>query len=145
MSLRSTDALRQHVAECDECTASPPPVDRIAALLAADRGAPDAAALSRQVRLTAQPLLQAIALRQYRRQVAAAIAVALAPLPLILAYDAYLLRLLHAAVSALLGGPLATYVVVSYAACLLFLFALSYAAIPILMARNALPRLSPNG
>lgn len=145
MSQSPTNPLRQHVADCDECAAVAPPIDRLTALLDASHVEPDVVGLSRRVMATAQPLLQAIALRRYRRQVAAAVVVALAPLPLILAYDAYLLRLLHAATSALLGGPLATYIVASYAACLLFLFAASYAAIPILMARNILPRPLPNG
>lgn len=138
---KGRESLRQHAVECDACRAAPPPIDRIADLLDRSGDAvPQFTSASRRVVAAVGPLLQAMALRRYRRQVAAAVAFALTPLPFILAYDAYLLRLLHAAASALLGWSLATYLVASHAACLLFLLAASYAAIPILLARGALPR-----
>jgi len=63
----------------------------------------------------------------------------------VIAYDAVLLRLLYAAASRVLSGTIANYIVFMYASSLLFLFAASYAAIPVLMARSMLPRLSTRG
>jgi hypothetical protein len=142
---RAADNLREHAAACAECRETPLPIDRIVALLDAGVCAVDATSLSKRVLLQAQPLLQRAAMARFWRQVATVIVIALTPLPVILAYDAYLLGLLHAAAATLLPSPLATYLVASYALSLLFLFALSYAAIPILVARNAAPRFLANG
>lgn len=139
------DKLQEHATGCDACKEAPLPLSEIAAALDASVSTIDASSLSRRVLAEAQPLLQRVVMRRFWRQVAAVIVVALTPLPFVLAYDAYLLQLLHTAVSTLLPSALATYFVASYAASLLFLFALSYAAIPVLMARSALPRLVPNG
>lgn len=139
------DKLREHIADCAACGEAPLPIDPIASALDSSVCAVDARLLSKRLMAEARPLLHRVAMRRFWRQVAAVIVVALTPLPVILAYDAYLLRLLHIAATSLLPGPLATYLVASYAASLLFLFALSYAAIPILMARNAAPRLLANG
>jgi hypothetical protein len=139
------DRLREHAADCDGCRRQPPAVDRIDTALAGSRVPIDAAALSRQAFAAAQPALRAVAMRHFWRQVAAVIVLALAPLPAIIAYDTVLLRLVHAVASALLPSTVAAYIVFMYASSLLFLFAVSYAAIPVLMARNAFPRLSTNG
>lgn len=139
------DRLREHVQDCDGCRREPLPIDRIDALLGESRPDVDVAALSARAFTVAQQVLHAIALRRFWRQVAAVLAVSLLPLPLILVYDAFLLQLVHSAVSSAFSGTMATYVVFTYASSLLFLFAASYAAIPVLMARAMLPRLSANG
>lgn len=143
--MSSIDRLRQHVDECDECRRLSLSIDRIDAALSSSRIDVDTAALSRQALAAVQPVLRSIATRHFWRQVAAVVVVTLVPLPAVLAYDTVLLRLLHAAVSALLPSAVAAYIVFMYASSLLFLFAVSYAAIPVLMARNTLPRLSTNG
>lgn len=139
------ERLRQHVEDCEPCRQEPLPIDRIDALLGSSRPDIDLASLSAQAFTVAQRALHAVALRRFWRQVVAVIAVALLPLPAILAYDAILLQLLHTAVSSVFSGTMATYLVFTYASALLFLFAASYAAIPVLMARTMLPRLSTNG
>jgi hypothetical protein len=143
--MSGTDQLRRHVEECDECRSHPPAIDRIDRALASSRIAIDSSALSRLAMAAARPVLQASAMRLFWRQVAAVIVVALVPLPMIVAYDTVLLGLLHVAVSAVLPSAVAAYVVFMYASSLLFLFAVSYAAIPVLMARNAMPNPSTHG
>jgi len=54
----------------------------------------------------------------------------------VLAYDAYLLRLLYGAMRAVVPASLATCLVASYGALLVLLFAGTYAAIPLLVARG---------
>ena len=94
--------------ECDECRATPPPMARIARAAErqcrADRCdgavAPHAgAAAARARRGSPRPALW--------RKVAAALLLALVPLPAVLAYDAYLLRCVYELVSALLPATLA--------------------------------------
>lgn len=139
------DRLQQHVAECDDCRREELPIERIDALLGSSRVGLDTTSMSRQTLSAARGALHRLAVRRYWRQVAAVIVVALLPLPVVLAYDAVLLRLLHAAASSLLSSTLASYITFTYASTLLFLFAASYAAIPVLLARTMLPRLSTHG
>jgi len=139
------ERLREHTEECESCHQAPLPIDRIDAVLRASPLQIDVGAMSAQAFTAAQHTLHSMTLRSFWRQVAAVVVVALLPLPVIMAYDAFLLQLLHTAVSTLFSGPMATYIVFTYAASLLFLFAASYAAIPVLMARSMLPRLSTHG
>lgn len=132
-------ALAAHVAQCDECRAAPPPLARLGALLAADTVAIDTAALSRRTLVRLQPELMRLAAPAWWRRVAVAVFLALLPLPVVLAYDAYLLRLLYGVVSALLPPMLATLLVLSYGAFLVLLFAATYAAIPVVLARHGAP------
>lgn len=138
------ERLQQHADGCDGCRHEPLPMRRLDALLESSRVDLDAASLSSQAFAATRTALHAVAMRHFWRQVAAVIVLALVPLPVVLAYDAMLLRLLHAAASSLLSSQLASYIIFSYASFLLFLFAASYAAIPVLMART-MPRLSPRG
>ena len=133
-------ALATHLQECEACQTSAPPIDRIATLLDASVVEVDAATLSRRLLLRAQPELQRRAAWVFGRQVMAAVLVALLPLPVVLAYDAYLLHLIYNVVSWLLPAPVASYVVLSYAAFLALLFALTYATVPVLLARRVLPQ-----
>jgi len=139
------DRLQEHVDDCDSCRTQGLPLTQIDAFLASSRIELDATVLSRQAFAAAQVALQTVALRRFWRQVVAVVVVALLPLPVVLAYDAVLLRLLHAAASWVLSGTMANYIIFLYASSLLFLFAASYAAIPVLMARSMLPRLSTRG
>jgi hypothetical protein len=131
------ELLQAHAAECEECAAEPLPVDRLVAVLAKSEPALDCAALSRAVLAAARPELQRRAAAAFRRQVLIAVLIALVPLPAVLLYDAYALRIAYELISTLLPTALAAYVVLSYAAFLLLLFASSYAAIPLLLARDA--------
>lgn len=128
--------LAAHRAECAECGNTPLPLDPIAAVLEAAVPAIDAAALSRQTFARLQPELQRHAIAAGWRRVAIGVLLALLPLPLVLAYNAYLLRLAYDFLSTLLPATLAAYFVLSYGASLLLLFAATYAAIPLLVQRS---------
>jgi hypothetical protein len=128
--------LTAHSADCAECENTPLPLDRIAAVLEATVPAIDAAALSRQTFAQLQPELQRRAMAVGWRRIAIGVLLSLLPLPLVLAYNAYLLRLMYDTLSALLPGTVAAYLVLSYGAFLLLLFATTYAAIPLLMAHR---------
>jgi len=58
------------------------------------------------------------------------------PLPAVLAYDAYLLRVAYGLISALLPAALAAYLIFGYAAFLVLLFATTYATIPVFLANR---------
>ena len=132
----NADVLAAHVAECDECRAMPPPIDRIATRLNASAVPIDAPALSRRALLRLQPALGRLATAGLWRKVAAALLPALLPLPAVLAYDAYLLRAAYAVVSALLPATLAACLIFGYASFLVLLFATTYAAIPVFLANR---------
>ena len=126
-------SLTVHSTDCLECRETPLPLDQIAALLEAAAPDIDPAGLSRHVFARLQPELQRRAALLGWRRVAAGVLLALLPLPFVLAYNAYVLRLAYGYLSALLPATIAAYLVLSYAASLLLLFAATYAAIPVLL------------
>lgn len=128
--------LAAHSADCSECQNTPLPLDRIAAVLEATVPAIDAAALSRQTFAQLRPELQRRALALGWRRMAVGVLLSLLPLPLVLAYNAYLLHVVYDLLSSLLPAAIAAYLVLSYGAFLLLLFATTYAAIPLLMAHR---------
>ena len=128
--------LSTHHADCTECQDAPLPLDRIAAALEATVPAIDAAALSRQAFAQLQPELQRRAMAVGWRRIAIGVLLSLLPLPLVLAYNAYLLHMVYDLLSSLLPAAIAAYLVLSYGAFLLLLFATTYAAIPLLMAHR---------
>jgi len=134
--------LREHAQECAEC-GTQVPIDRLAGLLDSTAVSIDAAALSQRVLQRVRPELERRAGAAWWRRVAAALLVALVPLPLVVAYDAYLLQMVYGLVSALLPSTVAAYLVLSYAAFLVLLFATTYAAIPLVLSRP--PRLAGGG
>jgi hypothetical protein len=128
--------LHVHVTECDECRAAPPPIGRIATLLDAGVVPIDAAALSHRVLLQLEPTLVRLGAAVLWRKVASALLLSLIPLPVVLAYDAYLLRVAYGLASALLPATLAAYLILDYAAILVLVFAATYAAIPVFLANR---------
>jgi hypothetical protein len=126
--------FESHVAECGECGAMPPPIERIAAVLNASVVAVDAPGLSRRTFAHLRPELARRAASELWRQVAAALLLALLPLPAVLAYDAYLLRAAYELASAVAPAAVAAYLIFSYAAFLVLLFATTYATIPVFLA-----------
>jgi hypothetical protein len=108
-------------------------LDRVAAVL--DEAVPpiDTANLSHHVFVTLQPELQRRAAVLGWRRVALGILAALLPLPLVLACNAYFLREVYELLSNLLPATVVAYLVFSYAAFFLLLFASTYAAIPLLV------------
>jgi hypothetical protein len=132
--------LAAHSADCDECREAPLPLDHIAACL--DTAVPviDASTLSRRTFARLQPELRRCATLIGWRRVAICVLLASLPLPFVLAYNAYLLRLAYDFLSALLPATLAAYLVLSYAAFLVLLFATTYAAIPLLVVQRPIER-----
>jgi hypothetical protein len=135
--------VQEHLLECGACEAERGAVERVDGVLRASMPPVDATAMSQRVLARAVPVLQKNARAAWRRQVAAGLLVATLPLPAVLLFDAYLLRLLYGAIGTLLSTTLAAYVVLTYAAILTLLFALTYAAIPIFLARAHGSRLAP--
>ena len=124
--------LAAHVDACEDCRTQPPALDRIAVRLDRDAVDVDAAALSRLVALRLHPALQ----RRAWQRAFLRLLLALIPLPAVLAYDIYVLGVAYDVVRSLLPTAVAAYLVLSYGALLLLLFALTYAAVPLLVARD---------
>lgn len=130
------DGLRGHVLACETCRAKPPPVEKIEAVLAAGRVGVDVGALSQRTMVQLRPELTRRARRAYGREVAAAVLVGLLPLPAVLLYNAYVLSLVYRAATMVLPAGVALYVVATYAAFLVLLCGITYAAVPLLMGRQ---------
>ncbi|MDX2166697.1 MAG: hypothetical protein SF182_06520 [Deltaproteobacteria bacterium] len=113
----------------------------VVARFAADRGAADAARLSQAVLRRSAPLLAVRARQAYRRRLLRTLALALLPLPLVLAAETLLLEWLWQLAAAWLPSGVALTLVGSYAMAALVGLGLTYAAIPLLLA----PRLRTAG
>jgi hypothetical protein len=129
--------LTAHTLDCESCAANPPAVQRIAARLDTGERPPEPGPLSSHTLARLRPELERLASAAWWRQVAACVLLASLPLPAVLVYDAYLLRFLYNAMLEVLPSGVALYVLSTYAAILSLLFALTYAAIPILLSRPA--------
>jgi hypothetical protein len=132
-------ALAAHASDCAVCGTQSGVVDQIAAILAAGAVEIDVAPLTGQSLSRLRPELARLARVAFWRQVLVATLLALIPLPLIVAYNTLLLGLLYDLLSGLLPAFIATYIVGTEAALLLLLCGVTYAAIPVIVARN-LPR-----
>jgi hypothetical protein len=128
--------LTAHGADCADCHETPLPLDQLATLLEEAALDINPAALSRHAFARLQPELQRRATKIGWQQVAIGVLLSLLPLPFVLAYNAYFLRLVYDYLSALLPASIAAYLVLSYAASLLLLFAATYAAIPVLLVQR---------
>ena len=128
--------LTAHVEACDACRIDTPPVDLIAARLSAATVPIDAAALSQRTTIGLRLELERCASAALWRRAATGVLRALFPLPVVLACNVYLLRTAYDALLSLLPAAVAIYLVATEAALLVLLFAATYAAIPILLARN---------
>ncbi len=135
------DALRErltdHVEECDSCRGASLPLDRIAGVLSTSAVELDVMTMSQRTAMRLGPELERRARVTLWRRAAAGLLWAVLPLPAVLLYNAYVLRVAYDAVSDLLPAVLVTYLLWSYAAFLILLFAATYAAIPICLARSA--------
>jgi len=143
--VRSRRVISEHVASCDLC-ATGDGVDGIerraeviTSLLDAMPAGPSpslVSALSAAVRAAAAPLLQVEIRRLYWRRLAAGLAVAVAPLPLVYAVGAWVLGGVYDVLSALTTESMAAWAVGSYAALLALVVALVCASIPLLVERT---------
>ena len=138
MSERPTDpgALRAHASACDACRISPPALEGIETILASGAVRVDAEMLSRRVVARLQPELTRRAREEYWRQVAVAVLIGLVPLPAVALYNAYVLRLAYQLIATVLPAGLAGYLIATYVAFLVLLFAVTYAAVPVLIGRQ---------
>jgi hypothetical protein len=143
MTSTGRDQLTTHAADCDDCRRAPLPVEHLGDVLAANAVGVDPTRLSQLALARVRSELELCARRAFWRRVAAGILLSLVPLPAVLVYDAYVLRVAYDLVCVLLPPGLAAYLVLSYAASLALLFALTYAAIPLLVERSGPPRLLP--
>ena len=133
----ATAADAAHAASCAACGAETAALGRVAAAFAADEVAAPSPALATRVLAAARPLLAVKRRYAARRALAAAVAAALVPLPLILMIDVWALGTIYAWLARLLPPALSFYLVVNYAAVLALLGALTYGAIPLLAERQA--------
>lgn len=85
----------------------------------------------------AAPLLAAHARRTRVRVWLRPLAVALVPLPLVIAVDVVIARALYALLSLFLPDVVTTYLVAQYVILMLLLVGLTYAAVPVLAERQA--------
>ena len=130
-------ALAAPASDCDACREQALPLERIAAVLDRDAHPVDTALLSRAVLIHMRPMLQRATRRMFWRRLALGLALSLLPLPFVLAYDALLLQVVFAVARTILPESIALVLVFNYAALLALLLAVTYAAIPLLIARRS--------
>ncbi|HEV7735682.1 MAG TPA: hypothetical protein VGR62_26140 [Candidatus Binatia bacterium] len=131
----------QHLTTCAECAAALADVRRVTHALAADDVPAPTPALSARVRLAAEPLLAARRRRVDWLRIAAAVAAAILPLPLILAIDWWVVTNARQLLSIVLPDAVSLFLVGNYAALLALLLTLTYAAVPLLAGRQLRPAL----
>lgn len=134
---RGARCLAEHVANCPHCRTEAVDPARVAGLLDPLPAGLKVTLLSQQTLAALRPELARRSLIRWRRRVAVSVLWAMLPLPLILVYDAYVLRTAYELLQAVLPSGVALYVLATYTSVLSLLFALTYAAIPILLARSA--------
>ena len=127
------ERLREHARDCAECKESSLPLEVIALALSAEESLVSTDGVSRRVMSEAMPLLALRARRAYRTRLVRSMLLTLSPLPLIAWFDAYMLREAYSVLSGWLPAPVVAWMLVGYAAMLLLLCALTYAALPLLM------------
>jgi len=114
-----------------------PDADDPRALLGPLETPPPAADLMPRMLAAAAPLLAAHVRRTSLRALLRPLVVALLPLPAILAFDATVVAALYGLLSLVLPAAVTTYLVVQYSLFVLLLLALAYAAVPVLVDRQA--------
>lgn len=129
--------LEEHAAGCDECRTLAPPLASLASSLSSYAIPLDVAAMSRRVLAALRPELARLASIWFWRRLSRVTLAALLPLPLVVLFDVYILQIFYAWALTVLPAIVATYLVVSYAATQLLLVAATYAAIPLVLARDA--------
>jgi len=137
------ERLREHARDCAECNEAPLPLNILSAALDRDEAPQAVLTLSRRVLEAATPLLALHAKRAYRKRLALSLVLTLGPLPVVAVFDVYMLREAYGVLSGWLPAPLAAWILVGYATMLLLLCALTYAALPLYIARP--PRTEARG
>jgi hypothetical protein len=134
---RAVPGDEAHLATCEACRHDDPTLERLAHALAGHRVVAPSPELEARVLAKAAPLLAARRRHAARWSLAAAVAAALLPLPLILMVDLWALQAIYGGLTRLLPATLSFYLVANYAAVLALLGALTYGAIPLLAERQA--------
>ena len=132
-------AATAHVAECPRCREEAAALGRVATVLRASIAPEPPPALGRRSLAAAAPLLAERAMTHaggYRRRLMQAVAAALLPLPAVLLLDAWVVRALHGLLSAVLPGPVSTYLCFNFAALVVLTIACTYGAVPLLADRQ---------
>jgi hypothetical protein len=127
-----------HLATCVDCAGAVADARRVGAAFAADVVPAIPPGLSARVLRAAEPVLAAHRRRVDWLRVAAAVAAALLPLPLILAVDWWIVTQLRVLLSTVLPDAVSLFLVGNYVALLALLLTLTYAAVPLLAGRPAL-------
>ncbi|MBC8291703.1 MAG: hypothetical protein H8E45_00905 [Proteobacteria bacterium] len=129
--------VEEHLLHCDECSTGQQDLSALARILNDSPGPPLDAELLRDRCLAAlTPRLEHLSTPARYKRLLAALSPALLPLPLSLAWAAWLLVQLHGVVSAWLPGEVATLLVAGQAAAVSLLFAATYAALPLLLEQS---------
>jgi hypothetical protein len=128
-----------HEATCPRCREDAPAARAVAAVFACAPAIAPHGRLSPGVLLAAAPMLAANARRLPAaawRRLAAAIAVAVLPLPAILFIGWHVLEAANRLLSSVLPGSLSFYLVATHAAVLALLLGITYGAVPLLAAHQ---------
>jgi len=128
-------AHRNGCAECRRDPLDPLREAAVAAALARSSLSVDAGALSSLTLARASAELTARAQVVFRRQVSVVLLLALVPLPGMLIFGVYALRLAYQMIATVLPAAVAEYLAVSYGLSALVVLTASYATIPVLLER----------
>jgi hypothetical protein len=129
-----------HLRDCERCRQDGLALRAVAEALARDTPAEPAPTLTPRVLAAAEPLLaeHARVTRHFTSpRLLRAVTMALVLLPVVLLFDAYVLSGVYRVLSALVPAPVRTYLVFNLGAFVVLLIALTYAAVPLLAARQA--------
>lgn len=127
--------LSAHARECEECREQLP-VAQLCAELDASEVPIAPLVLSRRVLERLSPEIEARSARLLRRRVLRALAVCLIPLLAVIGYDLVAFGFFYAALDAVLPHAVAVWLISGYAVFWLLLLVATYAAIPVLVARQ---------
>jgi len=133
--------IEEHLRECDECAREGLPAALLNEQLRAATVPVDPNLLSRRAWPALGAALAARAADNLRRRAARGVLLSLLPLAAVLAYDVWVLQVLHSFLDSIFPSQLATWIVVNYAAAIVLLLGATYAAIPLLVARQTAPPL----
>lgn len=134
--ITESNAIDEHVRECDDCARAGLPIEELTAHLNASTVNLDPAPLTRRALPLLTRALAEQAARAVRRRVVLGVLFSLAPLGAVVACDVWILQAIHAVLERIFPARLATWLVLNYAAAILLMFGATYAAIPLLVSRQ---------
>jgi hypothetical protein len=129
------ECIAAHRSGCAECRREPLEAAAVAAALARSAPPVDVGALSSLALARVSGELAARGREVFRRQVIVVLLLALVPLPGMLIFGVYALRLAYQMIATVLPAAVAEYLAVSYGLSALVVLTASYATIPMLLER----------